>query len=367
MSTRRKSTTTETKKRKNTSPASKKGKKAKVEAEKVEEIVEDINEEEINEDIEVANAGVQTGEPNSEEFESHYKSNEQAEENDESQAPEEIPLEEFKPPEMEPIEGDFDNDEALEEIEIGADRELYPEEKEENDEDEKNRTDSNESKAPRHTNNGKTALSQGNSDAAASGQATTGENKEPQRVQPRLNLKESLRIAMEEKNMEEIEKFTKILLMQQDQMRLKATRLQRQNEDLVRQISTQHVAYNRDRMQRDMILQQLGRERDELRIMVGRLQQGGGPPPQPRGVNSGPGSRAPTPNPSPRSVPTLPNAQRGYPGPSPQQSPQSRGPPPMTHGMPRPMPQSYSGHYAQGPQGYYPSQGGGGGGGGFRR
>jgi len=132
---------------------------------------------------------------------------------------------------------------------------------------------------------------------------------------------------LEAKNFEEIEKLTKILLNQNDQLKQKLTRIQRQNDEFVRNIQAQVISFNREKFQRESLLQQLARERDELRTVIGRAATQARTVPlplnQPRLSGSG-GSQG-----MPKSViPLRATLQSGQRFPAPQ--PRSMMPPPLS-------------------------------------
>jgi len=142
-------------------------------------------------------------------------------------------------------------------VEVGADREHYPEEREkEEKERDKSETESKESVEKEHTPKLPAVPEvQGGRPGA--------------RYPP---LKDQIRVALESKDIDEIDKLVKVLLTQHEQLRIRFTRLQRQNEEFTRQIQGQMVNFNREKYHRESLLQQLARERDELRLVIARAQ-----------------------------------------------------------------------------------------------
>jgi hypothetical protein len=174
-------------------------------------------------------------------------------------------------------QGNEDNEEVVVE-EVGAGRELYPEEKEEQEEKERNEEsqsqERNDSKEPAIGLNKIPTLSVNN-------------NRNNQGfIRPSLPpLRDQIKVALEEKNIEELDKLTKILLSQNDQMKQKLNRTQSMNDDIVRNFQLQGAAFAREKY----MLQSIIRERDE--VIRGRVA--GGPIPLRPGPNGPPMARPP--------------------------------------------------------------------------
>jgi hypothetical protein len=111
-------------------------------------------------------------------------------------------------------QGNEDNEEVVVE-EVGAGRELYPEEKEEQEEKERNEEsqsqDGNDSKEPASGLNKIPTLSVNNNRPGQNNQNYT-------RLPP---LRDQIKVALDEKNIEELDKLTKIVLSQNDQLNKK--------------------------------------------------------------------------------------------------------------------------------------------------
>jgi len=202
--------------------------------------------------------------------------------------------------------GNEDNEEVVVE-EVGAGRELYPEEKEEQEEKERN-----------EERNDETSQSQDGNDSKES---TSGLNKIPtlslNNNRPNQNnqgyarlppLRDQIKVALDDKNFEELDKLTKILLSQNDQLNKKLSRTLQGNDELLRNFQAQGAAFTREKI----ILHQIIRERDEaLRRM------GGMPTPiRPGGPTGPPMSRPPMkstmPIPQPQPIRAIPPTGQRY-------------------------------------------------------
>jgi hypothetical protein len=200
-------------------------------------------------------------------------------------------------------QGNEDNEEVVVE-EVGAGRELYPEEKEEQEEKERNEEsqsqDGNDSKETGAGLNKIPTLSLNDTRAPFT------------RLPP---LRDQIKVALEEKNFEELDKLTKILLSQNDMMSKKLTRALQVNDELGRSIQAQGAAFGREKF---MLLAM----RDEA------IRRAGGIP-NPRGGPGGPPIQR---DEALRRAGGIPNPRGGPGGP-----PLSR--PPMKPAMPIPQPQ----------------------------
>jgi hypothetical protein len=154
------------------------------------------------------------------------------------------------------------SDEEVEVEEVGAGRELYPEEKEEEQE-EKERNEESQS--------------QDGNDSAAKDASGNGLSKiptlpvdGPNKYVRQPSLRDQVKVAMGDKNLEELDKLTQILLSQNEQSKVKIIRLQRQNEDFSRTMQIQAANFGREKF----FLQQIARERDELKMRLSGVRPG---------------------------------------------------------------------------------------------
>jgi hypothetical protein len=199
-------------------------------------------------------------------------------------------------------QGNEDNEEVVVE-EVGAGRELYPEEKEEQEEKERNEEsqsqDGNDSKEPATSGLNKIpTLSLNNNRPGQNNQGYA-------RLPP---LRDQIKVALDEKNFEELDKLTKIVLSQNDQLNKKLTRTLQGNDELVRNFQAQGAAFARDKM----ILHQIIRERDEALRRLGGIPT----PIRPGGPNLPPMARPPIksamPVPQPQPIRALPPSGQRY-------------------------------------------------------
>jgi hypothetical protein len=163
--------------------------------------------------------------------------------------------EEHEQEQHENVEGQeqIEGDEEVEVEEVGAGRELYPEEKEEQEEKERN-----EESQSQDGNDSKDSL--------------PGQNKiptlainEPNQFIRQPSLRDQVKVALDDKNIEELDKLTKVLLSQNEQSKIKLMRLQRTVEDYARTMQAQAANFNREKF----MFTQIARERDELRMRLG--------------------------------------------------------------------------------------------------
>jgi len=186
-------------------------------------------------------------------------------------------------------EGNEDNEEVVVE-EVGAGRELYPEEKEEQEEKERNEEsqsqEGNDSKEPATALNKIPTLSLNDNRP----------NHPNQRLPP---LRDQIKVALDDKNFEELDKLTKILLSQNDMLNKKLARSLQVNDDLNRNIQAQSAAFGREKY---MLLASM---RGGAMPNLGR--GGLGPAPMPRPPMRQPAMPIPQPQPI-RAIP--PTGQR---------------------------------------------------------
>lgn len=221
------------------------------------------------------------------------------------------------------IEGDGGDEEEAEIIEVGADREHYYEGKEEleglKQEDATKHAEPPKQQPPplsRALVPVKGPIGVGRGGLKPTLPSRQGDFAGLTKVDP---VREKLRVALETKNFDEVDSVMKMILDDNDKLKLKATRLQRSHDDLVRQMQITSQAVNRERAHRDAVIQQITLEREQwkntaLAARSVQQQQSRIPPvpshPPPnfgRGF-SPTGSAPPTP-PISRPIPIKPNQQ----------------------------------------------------------